>query len=125
MFPCVETCQGLRSHCMLNTRRPTGAKSPFVSSCVRKILTPVAKISLSLLAEQFFGSFNLPNCHVTGAWAAGAIVAENPRAAQYWTFSVPRYCYFVHVDRRALQSVLSAPALDPESKGFVNFVDFQ
>jgi hypothetical protein len=58
-------------------------------------------------------------------WAAGAIVAENLRAEQNQTFGVPRYRYFVQVDEQALQSVLSAPALDPSRKGFVNFVDSQ
>jgi hypothetical protein len=66
------------------------------------------------------------------AWAADAIVSENPRCADSTQkdprayFGVPRYSYFVQIDEEALQSVLEAADSNlghywPEA--YVNFVD--
>ena len=62
-------------------------------------------------------------------WAAQAIVTEQPRAKAEIeqdpapTFGIPRYNYFIQVDKEALQSVLAAPKIDPSGEGFVNFVN--
>jgi hypothetical protein len=58
-------------------------------------------------------------------WATQAFTTEQPRAHEYQTFGDPRYRYFIQVDEEALQSVVSAPGIDPSGTSFVNFVDSQ
>jgi hypothetical protein len=61
-------------------------------------------------------------------WVPQAFAAEQPRAQdqteplQNLIFAVPRYNYFIQVDKEALQSVLAAPERDLCGKGYVNFV---